>query len=257
MDNPAFSASSEQLITNHPATVTNPDSTSDWLLVCEHASNYIPPALRQLGLTDSILSTHIAYDIGTEYMTHYLAEQLNATAIFGNYSRLIVDCNRTIISPTCIPDISDGVPIPGNQNLSLAERQQRIDCIYQPFHAVVSQVVAEKLIRNPKLKLLNVHSFTPALATEGKQRPWHIGFVHRHSSLSESIITYFQQHTDYCIGDNQPYNGITHRGYTVPAHADAQEIPSLLVEFRQDLINTPDNASHWADRLLAAIRFNT
>lgn len=239
-----------------PFTVVNPNGQSDWLLVCEHAANRVPPSLKQLGLGDDIFATHIAYDIGTEHITRYLAEKLDATAILGTYSRLVVDCNRPINASACIAADSDGIVIPGNHNLSLAEREYRINDIYQPFHAAVARILAEKLTRNPALKFANIHSFTPRLATENKPRPWHIGFVHRHSPLTERVMAYFRAHTDYCIGDNQPYNGIIHKGYTVPAHADAQEMPSLLVEFRQDLIDTPDGVSHWAEWLLAAIRAN-
>lgn len=236
-----------------PYSVVNPTGKSHWLLVCEHASNQVPDYLAQLGLDDIYFDDHIAYDIGTQTMTLYLAEKLDATAIVANFSRLVVDCNRPLNHPECIPAVSDDIVIPGNQNLTSEQRKQRFDDFYLPFHSAVATVIADKVSRDPQLKLANIHSFTPELLSEQRSRPWHIGFVHRGDALSKAFIRYFKQHSDYCIGDNEPYNGHTHRGYTVPAHGDAQEIPSFLVEFRQDLIDSSSGVHHWGDLLLKAM----
>ena len=40
------------------------DKKSNFLIICDHASNYIPDVYKNLGLDDKILATHIAYDIG-------------------------------------------------------------------------------------------------------------------------------------------------------------------------------------------------
>lgn len=238
----------------NPVTVINEHGKSDWLLVCEHASNRVPKALNNLGLSQSFFSEHIGYDIGAYEMTLTLAEQLDATAVACNYSRLVIDCNRVLKASDCIPPDSDGVIIPANQHLSLTERQQRIEGIYRPFHQCVADVLAAKLAANSNTKLANIHSFTPMLAEEGVQRPWDIGFIYRQGEPSQQIIRNIRDNTDYLVGDNEPYNGFVHRGYTIPAHADAQEIPSFLVEFRQDLIRTPENIQHWANVLIEAIR---
>ncbi len=143
--------------------------------------------------------------------------------------------------------------VPANANISDDDRLLRISHIYQPFHACVARVLADKLVHNAKTKMANIHSFTPMLSEEGIQRPWHIGFIYRDPQPTQQLIHYLQQNTDYLIGDNQPYNGFEHRGYTIPAHADAQELPNFLVEFRQDLIDTPKGVSYWAELLLAAM----
>ncbi len=235
------------------ATVLNPNGRSDWLLVCEHASRKIPPFLHNLGLSAEILATHIAYDIGTYEMTLTLAKRLDATVIIANYSRLLIDCNRPLTAIDSIPEQSDGIDIPGNQRLSAAERQFRITRIYQAFHTTVFQTLTKKLAQNRATKLGNIHSFTPMLAVHGEERPWDIGFIYRDAQPTCQLIDYLRSHTDYCVGDNQPYNGFTHKGYTVPAFADAQNLPSFLVEFRQDLIDTPKGIAHWATLFTAAL----
>lgn len=230
-----------------PVSLFNENGKSTWLLICEHASNRVPPHLEQLGLPDRYFEEHIGYDIGAFDMTMLLSERLNATAITCNYSRLVIDCNRTLTADDCIPAISDGVVIPGNHNLSETEKHQRIRQIYQPFHAAVFSTITDKIVHTPNLKIANIHSFTPALNVEGKFRPWEIGFIYRTPNPTQKIIHHIQKNTQYLVGDNQPYNGFTHKGYTLPAHADSQNIPSVLVEFRQDLIADSQGQQIWAD----------
>lgn len=239
--------------TLNPYTVINPLGTSEWVLVCEHASNRVPSQLNSLGLPDSFFDEHIGHDIGAYEMTLTLSEQLDATAVICNYSRLVIDCNRTLSAGDCIPATSDGVVIPGNTNLSPEDKLFRINEIYRPFHTCVFQVLAEKLVNNPNTKLANIHSFTPMLATERQVRPWEIGFIYRDPNPTQQIMQAIREQTDYLVGDNEPYNGFTHKGYTVPAHADAQDLPSFLVEFRQDLIAQPSGVAHWSKVLLNAI----
>lgn len=238
----------------NPVSIINPNGSSDWLLVCEHASNRVPATLQQLGLADDVFERHVAYDIGAENMTRYLSEQLNATAVICNYSRLVIDCNRVLTQTDCIPPISDDVHIPANQRLTPAQRLWRIKHVYRPFHTAVFDTLCRKLGTNPHTRFANIHSFTPMLTSENQPRPWDIGFVHRNHALTLQIMDDFQQNTNYCIGDNEPYNGFIYKGYTVPAHADSQDIPSLLVEFRQDLIDTATGVTHWGDLLLSAMR---
>lgn len=239
--------------TLNPYTVINKNGSSDWLLVCEHASNRVPSQLNGLGLPDNFFDEHIGHDIGAYEMTLTLSEQLDATAIVCNYSRLVIDCNRPLTAVDCIPKTSDGVVIPANAELSYEDRLLRINEIYQPFHTCVFHVLADKLIHNPQTKFANIHSFTPMLAEEGKKRPWEIGFIYRNPDPTLHIMDNLRQQTEHLVGDNQPYNGFTHKGYTVPVHSDAQEIPGFLVEFRQDLINHPSGVRYWADTLINAI----
>ena len=89
------------------------------VLACDHASNRIPSALDDLGLAKEHLEQHIAWDIGAGAVTRQLSERLNANAVLGNYSRLVVDLNRDLEDPTAFPAISDGVLVPGNLALDV------------------------------------------------------------------------------------------------------------------------------------------
>lgn len=238
---------------DNPVSVINAGGKSHWVLICEHAGRQIPAKLQQLGLSNEQLSRHIAYDIGAYEMTLALSKRLDATAVICHYSRLVIDCNRVLRAEDCIPPVSDDVLIPANQQLSTAARLQRIHGVYLPFHQTVSRVLADKTQANPHTKIGNIHSFTPMLARDGLPRIWDIGFIYRDPTLAKPLMDYFQQNTPHVVGDNQPYNGFIHKGYTIPAHADANDIPGFLVEFRQDHVGNENGVAYWADLMVDAL----
>jgi predicted N-formylglutamate amidohydrolase len=61
--------------------------TSRYILVCDHASNAIPPEYGDLGLDPVQLERHIAYDIGAAALTRSLAKELAAPAVLSRISR--------------------------------------------------------------------------------------------------------------------------------------------------------------------------
>jgi predicted N-formylglutamate amidohydrolase len=67
---------------------------------CDHASNYIPPELHDLGLPAPELARHIAWDIGAAGVTEALSEIFDAPAILCSTSRLAIDCNRQLHART-------------------------------------------------------------------------------------------------------------------------------------------------------------
>ncbi len=46
---------------NEVVEVTNPSGAGDFLIVCEHASRFIPAEFGDLGLDDAALNSHIAW----------------------------------------------------------------------------------------------------------------------------------------------------------------------------------------------------
>ena len=52
------------------------------LIICDHASNAIPPGYGGLGLPREALERHIAYDIGAADLTRALAARLGARRRF-------------------------------------------------------------------------------------------------------------------------------------------------------------------------------
>ena len=107
--------------------VLNEEGASPYVLVCEHASNFIPQGYGGLGLGEADLRRHIAWDIGAEKVARDLSRHLDAPLVIAGYSRLLIDLNRPPESQTAIPGISESTVIPGNAGLTAEQRQARVD----------------------------------------------------------------------------------------------------------------------------------
>jgi predicted N-formylglutamate amidohydrolase len=224
------------------------------LLVCDHASRRIPRALGDLGLDEAERSRHIAWDIGAADVTHHLAARLGAPAVLANYSRLVIDCNRHPHDPTLIPESSDGTVVAGNRGLGAADRNVRIDLIHRPYHRAIADLLDRMATRGSTPAVLSIHSCTPQLRN-GPQRPWHIGICWEHDRrLAAPVLAALRARTDLVVGDNEPYALTSDEDYTLPVHAARRGLAHLLVEFRQDLVDTPAGAVRHGDILLEALR---
>lgn len=225
------------------------------LLLCDHASAFIPRALGSLGLDETQLARHIALDIGAADVTRRLAERLDAPALLCGFSRLIVDPNRTLDAPSLIPEVSDGVPVPGNRDLLPAARSARIATFHQRYHAEIELELDAMIARAgapDAVALVSVHSFTPVM--EGRERPWQVGILwNRDPRLPVPLIARLRA-LGLTVGDNEPYSGRHKHGYTVHRHAEPHGVPNVLIEVRQDLIDTHHGAEEWAVLLTSTLR---
>jgi predicted N-formylglutamate amidohydrolase len=115
-----------------PYLTYNEAGAASVLLVADHASPYFPAAMNQLGLADWVLERHVTWDIGSDQLTRFLADLIDAPAILAGFSRLIVDPNRKLDDPTAFVEVSDGISIPGNQGLSEDQKALRVQSFFQP-----------------------------------------------------------------------------------------------------------------------------
>ncbi len=231
-----------------PYAVFNPDGTSPFLLLCEHASNRMPRALGDMGLPEHERQRHIAWDIGALALAQHLSLSLDAPLFFTNYSRLVIDCNRPLSAPSFIPEVSETTEIPANRDLPDAERQQRVDTLFKPFADAVTRRLNLLEANGQKPFVVGVHSFTPVYF--GKPRPWQAGILYRDAgAFAQSLIRGLSQENELTIGDNEPYNIHPDEDYTVPVHADARKLPGVLIEVRHDLIDTDVGVAAWGERL--------
>ncbi len=223
------------------------------LLVCDHAARTFPTALGFLDVPAAARTTHIAYDIGAAEVTRRLALLLDAPALLGGYSRLVIDLNRGVDCPTLIPEVSDGVTIPGNWNLNPTARQQRIEAFHRPWHqAVASELCRLRARYGVPPILVGIHSFTPVLA--GQARPWHVGVLwDDDGGLALPLMAALAAPGDLLVGDNQPYSARNPEGGTLETHAIEAGLPGVAVEIRQDLVGCDVGSAAWAERLAAAL----
>jgi predicted N-formylglutamate amidohydrolase len=221
---------------------------SRFVLFCDHASNRIPPELDHLGLSDSDLARHIAWDIGAAGVTEVLSEILDAPAIFSDVSRLVIDCNRHLDAADLIPEVSDCTVVPGNLKLSPADRARRIEQWFHPYHNAIESVLDSQ----EEPVTISIHSMTPSLA--GQDRPWQISLSsYRDRSITEPLLKALRAPGDAVIGDNQPYDLDPAIDYSTPYHALRRGLRHIQVEFRQDEITTIDAQREWAQRFARAL----
>jgi len=216
---------------------------SPLLLLCDHASNALPPGFGTLGLDAGLFATHIAYDIGAAEVTRALAAAYGAPALLGRWSRLLIDLNRGPEDPTLVMKLSDGSIIPGNRNADAAEVARRIAQFHAPYHAAIT---AELDRIGKDAVIVSMHSFTPSWKTV--PRIWEVGVLYdRDTRLSAPLMARLAE-AGFTVGDNEPYTGAL-EGDTLWTHGTLRNLPHVLIEMRQDLIADEASAQAFALRL--------
>lgn len=226
------------------------DRPSRWLITCDHATNRVPDWINggDLGIAEADMARHIAYDVGAAGLAEHLARQLDAPAIFSDFSRLVIDPNRGEDDPTLLMRLYDGTVIPANKSADATERARRLDRLHRPYHAAVERLAARHAARC----ICAVHSFTPRLRGR-PPRPWHIGILYSHKDarLGPAMVQACRDE-GWVTGENQPYAGHLD-GDSIDRHALAHGRPNILIELRNDLIATPAGQADWAARLAPVI----
>jgi predicted N-formylglutamate amidohydrolase len=217
------------------------------LIVCDHATNLLPPEYGTLGLDGIQLNRHIAYDIGALAVARELGQKLKATVISSRFSRLLIDPNRGEDDPTLIMQLSDGAIVPGNAVLISAERQKRIGAFYSPYHGAIAIEADAMTVRGLVPSLVSIHSFTETW--RGLPRKWHAAILWDNDPrLAVPLLRELRRRTGQEIGDNEPYSGRL-RNDTLYRHATSRGLPHALIEIRQDLIREAEGQHEWAELL--------
>jgi predicted N-formylglutamate amidohydrolase len=232
-----------------PAVLVNGGGRSPYVLVCEHASNALPKRLGTLGLAESELTRHIAWDIGAEQVARRLSRLTDAPLVLQRYSRLAYDCNRPPDSADAMPEVSETTDIPGNRSLSPDEKLGRIREIYRPFHGAVADLLDRRAAEGVRSLVVTIHSFTPVY--KGERRAVELGILHDWDTrLAERLITSFPG-VDARL--NEPYgpsDGVLH---TLTLHAAPRQLRRVMIEMRNDLISNERGQGEWAERLSASL----
>ena len=215
--------------------VVNRDGVSPVIVVCEHASCFIPPELNSLGLDAGILKSHIAWDPGALAVAEGISNRLDAVLVASQVSRLVYDCNRPPDAAAAVPEKSEIFDIPGNQELGQAQRHSRIALVYEPFRASLAGIIAAA--DSPAI-IVTVHSFTPIY--NGKARDVELGILHDSDTrLADAMLANTHWHTALDVRRNEPYgpdDGVTH---TLRENAVPAGLHNVMIEIRNDLITTP------------------
>ena len=200
------------------------------LIVADHASNYIPKKYNNLGLEQKDVVTHKAYDPGIKELAINLSNKLNSQLVLGEYSRLLIDCNRDENDPTLISAISDRKIILGNKKITKQEKNYRINKMYRPYH----EKIKKKVLENKINVIISLHSFNPIF--KGKKRFLKYGILSNQDRRLSDLILNELKKGKKIVGDNEPYKGSL-IGDTLYKHALKRGIHHSLIEIRNDLLS--------------------
>jgi predicted N-formylglutamate amidohydrolase len=222
-------------------------SNSPFLITCDHAGRRLPRSLGSLGLPESELSRHIAWDIGASGVARSLAAELGAFAITQTYSRLAIDCNRPLGVPSSIAAISEDTVIPGNRDVGPEQAARRARAIFTPYHERIRYELERRTGAKQPTALVAMHSFTPTF--RGVARPWHVGVLYnRDTRLARELLALLRRDPALEVGDNEPYAVSDATDYGVVEHGERRGIPHVEIEIRQDLLTNEAKQHAWARR---------
>ncbi|NIZ12536.1 N-formylglutamate amidohydrolase [Phaeobacter sp. HF9A] len=235
-----------------PAFAKTPSSPdAEVIVVCEHAANWIPPALADLGLDAATRQSHIAWDPGALAVARRLAERFSGPMVEGCISRLVYDLNRPPSAPSAIPTRSEIFDVPGNHDLSDAARAQRVAAVYEPFRAALAEEIVR---RKDALRLMvTVHSFTPVY--KGERRAVELGLLHgRDARFATEMLARKPADLGWDVRLNAPYSASDGVAHTLDLHGCDNGLLNVMLEIRNDLIATAAQQDAWADALAPWIR---
>jgi len=216
---------------------------------CEHASNAIPRELNRLGLSRRTVTAHIAWDPHAREMAAMLASRLACPLFVGQFSRLVIDLNRSATNRSLIPKTAFGTPVPGNRALTAADRQRRIRRYYEPYRIRVEGAVTESVQTGGHCVHASIHTFAPYL--RGTIRHADVGLLYDPGRTRERQLALNLRHALASLGlrvrMNYPYKG-TADGFTTWLRSElpAREYVGLEIEVNQRILS-----DRWMQRRIA------
>ena len=205
------------------------------LLVCEHASSHIPEQFGGLGLPIELQQSHIAWDPGALGVARAMAAVLEAPLVRGCISRLVYDCNRPPEVESSIPAKSEIYEIPGNSNLSEADRTLRVASVYAPFRRLLGREIHRR--KGSVQSIVTVHSFTPIF--HGRKRDVEVGILHgQDPGFARAMMASVPEDLNMVARLNEPYSAADGVAHTLDVHGVANGFLNVMIEIRNDLIQT-------------------
>ncbi len=231
--------------------IYNENGSGSTIIVCCHASNHFPPEFGELGLSHEERHEHIAYDIGALELSTQLANLIDAPLIYSKVSRLVIDCNREPTDFDAMPEISAGVAIQGNLGLDDGAKAARINHAYHPYHNAIDEIVSRHHSERA-INMLAIHSFTPNYM--GDIRTLDIGvLIGDESGYGDKILANLQNHSNLNVARDEPYDPNERVYHTLNRHAKPRNIPSAMLEVRNDQLRDSGDIKNWAKFIADAL----
>lgn len=180
------------------------------IVSCEHASNKIPRDYQYLFKNQhKLLASHRGYDLGAGWLAEKMIDYFGCVGFFGDYSRLLVDLNRSLHHKNLYSFIT--------KSFDSDEKQNVLTSFYYPYRNKVEKKIFQLINAGQQVIHISIHSFVPVLM--GQERMNDVGLLYDTTRSSEKQFCQhwqrnFKQHdSDLLVRSNYPYKG-TADGFT-------------------------------------------
>ena len=225
------------------------------LVSCEHASNRLPAGMTA---PEELLALHIAWDPGALSIAEWLAATFGAPLHAAEYSRLVVDLNRTVGNSVLVRRRSDGHSIPFNRGLTEQEIERRIEEYYLPYRNAVADGMTSVIEAHGRCVHLCIHTYTPQL--DDKLRGNDIGLLYDPYRRPEAELVHelrdaLVERTGLVVWLNRPYSG-TADGILpwIREHHDGERYVAIELELNQKFTERPAELRDLADAFGEGVR---
>jgi predicted N-formylglutamate amidohydrolase len=239
-------------IATSPYTIVGSDNVGPFIFSCEHASNALPNFLTPTQRDQYFLNSHWGWDIGAKEVVEGLTHYFQSQAILCNFSRLLIDTNRSPDRGDIIRTETEGHSLSFNQNLSRMDTDRRFKEWYQPYHTAFDQLVASRVNDSSPVILVSVHSFTPVWDAQVRTMDIGVLFDH-HVQPGERLAKYIEKE-GFFVACNAPYTGKSGLMYSVEDKGLRHNCLSVELEINQSLICTPERIASVVQRLAPALQ---
>lgn len=211
------------------------------VLACEHASRHVPRRYRKLfQRRGSLLDSHRGWDPGALELARHLAKEFGAPLFRGVVTRLLVDLNRSLQSPTLFSEYA--LRLEEKERLALLARY------WEPYRHAVRHCIEGEVARGRRVLHFSLHSFTPKL--RGEARPTDVGLLFDPSRPVEERFcralraALRQELPELRIDMNEPYSGVSD-GLTTTLRAEFPKDRYLGIEFEVNQRFARGERSRW------------
>lgn len=143
---------------------SSPRKPASWVCVisAEHASNHVPSTWSHLFRGQrEVLASHRGWDPGTPEMARAFQQQLGVRPIIAQWSRLLVEPNRSPHHPRLFSEFTKRLPD--------EQRTELFESFYRPHRLAVETEIRRLISAGDKVVHLGLHSFTPVLSGETRR----------------------------------------------------------------------------------------
>lgn len=210
-----------------------PTPRCSFVVTAEHASATLPAAYETLlGETIAGSDSHRIFDCGAKSIAEELARLLDCPLLLGEYTRLLVDLNRSIgNSSQFSPIVFD---------LCESEKMRLLSDFYLPFRKETMRFIDAALPAVETIIHLSIHSFTKTF--EGSERTVDLGVLFDDDSPTElafgkALLKLLKVvFPELNVQANAPYHG-KEDGHTAALRKryPADRYIGIELEFSQDL----------------------